>query len=217
MWTTNVMHRLPAVALRHLRPVQTIRTLATQEVIINAVGNDRTGIVSDMTKCVTQVGGNVGASNAATLGSHFSLMMLVQLQDTQIDPLVEELKTLKDLHATVHVVAVSDTPRVAPTIGYTGRFTLEGADHPGIVHKVTSLLANHGLSIDKMETGEDIAPHGGAVLFRMDGVAHAFQPMSSGFDPEKIKEDLETLGNEMNCDMELIDIPENEWKRLSTK
>lgn len=38
---------------------------------------------------------------------------------------------------------------------------VEGADHPGIVHKVASILCQNGLSIDKMETSDEIAPHGG--------------------------------------------------------
>ena len=41
-----------------------------------------------------------------------------------------------------------------------------GADHPGMVHKVTKALAAHGLSIDRLRTTPDTAalPQGGTTF-----------------------------------------------------
>lgn len=88
----------------------------------------------------------------------------------------------------------------------TGKFSLEGADNAGIVHKVTSILAQNGLSIERMETSDDLAPHGGTTLFRMAGIAHAYEPVAAGFDVEKTKAELEALGDDLNCDIALTDI-----------
>jgi len=87
----------------------------------------------------------------------------------------------------------------------TGQFTLEGADHPGIVHKITSALAGHGLNIDKMETDQEIAPYGGTLLFRMRGVAHAYDPLPKSFDISAIKEELADLGDSLNCEVTMED------------
>ena len=46
-----------------------------------------------------------------------------------------------------------------------GHFKLSGADHPGIVHKLTSTLANKGLTIGNMKTSHEEAPFGGTELF----------------------------------------------------
>jgi len=46
-------------------------------VIVNTVRNNRSGIVSDMFKSITQMGINVGVSTAAKVGSQFSLIILV--------------------------------------------------------------------------------------------------------------------------------------------
>lgn len=46
-----------------------------------------------------------------------------------------------------------------------GQFKLSGADHPGIVHKLTSTLANNGLTIGSMKTSHEEAPFGGTELF----------------------------------------------------
>jgi glycine cleavage system regulatory protein len=93
----------------------------------------------------------------------------------------------------------------------TGQFELHGADNPGIVHSVTKILAKHRLNIDEMKTFEDkSAPHGGLSLFHMGGVATSPAPLAKGFDPKIIREELEELGDEMNCDITLEDVLDDE-------
>lgn len=179
------------------------------KLIINAVGTDRLGIVHDMTKEVIDAGGNVGASQAAKLGKYFSLMMLVEVPEAKVQSLTENLKQMQDLSATVSSAAdaVPDTDiTTRHTIGYKGELSLKGADNPGIVNKVTKILSANGLSIDHMETSDEIAPRGGTVLFRMKGIAHAYEPLADGFDVSKIKKELSHLGDDMNCDIKMKDI-----------
>jgi len=48
------------------------------------------------------------------------------------------------------------------------------------------------------------------VLFRMKGTAHAYEPLSSGFNATKMKQELSELGDDLNCDIELLDESESE-------
>jgi len=183
------------------------------QLIINAVGTDRLGIVHDMTKEVIDAGGNVGASQAAKLGKFFSLMMLVEVPETKIQSLTENLQQMKDLSASIcsAVEAGEDSDITfasssSYTIGYRGELSLKGADNPGIVNKVTKILSSNGLNIDHMETSDELAPGGSTVLFRMKGIAHAYEPLSAGFDVSKIKEELTGLGDDLNCDITLKDL-----------
>ena len=91
-------------------------------------------------------------------------------------------------------------------------FTLEGADNPGIVHKVTTVLSQNGLSIDKMETSDEIAPHAGTTLFKMRGIAHAYEPVAAGFDIAAIKEELSALGDSLNCDIAMEDMEDDDYQ-----
>jgi len=175
------------------------------------VGSDRLGIVSDMTKYVTDVRGNVGDSQAARLGSNFSLMMLVEIPESQIEVLKESLKNMQDMNATIHEATVDAAART-PQIAYSGKFKLSGADHPGIVNKVTTILTQNGLSIDKMETSESIAPYGGTMLFKMRGIATAAAPLAANFDIQKVKTELSDLGDSMNCDIALVDVADDEYQ-----
>ena len=102
-------------------------------------------------------------------------------------------------------------PKIIPpsppfTLQDSGWFTLSGADNPGIVHELTSLLARHNLSIDQMRTSQEEAPFGGATLFSVEGVANAAEPLASHFDPEQIGIEISDLGNRLNCDVDLEEI-----------
>ena len=94
----------------------------------------------------------------------------------------------------------------------SAEFSLEGADHPGIVHKMTTALAKHGLSIDKLETDQEIAPYGGSVLFKMHGIVTASAPLASGFDSVKIKDELIELGDSLNCDVSMEDAADDSYQ-----
>lgn len=54
-----------------------------------------------------------------------------------------------------------------------------------------------------METSEENAPFGGTSLFQMECIATAMSPLASGFNAEVIQDDLQNLGNMMNCDITL--------------
>jgi len=181
-------------------------TQSSATLIINAVGKDRCGIVSDITGHVISHGGNVGESQAAKLGKHFSLMMLVELPRDRLGDLKDQLENMTDMNAAVFEAQDDGEKKITPQIGYAGYFTLEGADNPGIVHKITTVLAKHRLSVDKMETGHEIAPHGGTELFRMRGVATSPAPLASGFDIQAIKTELRELGDSLNCDVTMEDV-----------
>lgn len=167
-----------------------------------------------MTQQVIEVGGNVGESQAAKLGKHFSLMMLVQVPHDQVEVLQKNLSKMSDLTASVCLTDSSSESKSVPShpaIGYRGQLTLSGADNPGIVHKVTKILSTNGLNIDKLETSDELGPEGSTVLFKMKGIAHAYAPLASGFDVSKIKEELTELGDALNCDIVMEDITGQEY------
>ena len=63
-----------------------------KHIIINIVGEDRPGIVADVTRIVTVNGGNVGESRAQLLGGYFSLIMQVGVPESKFRGLQDQLK-----------------------------------------------------------------------------------------------------------------------------
>ena len=105
-------------ALRYAATAQRHFSTGQKSLIINAVGNDRLGIVSDMSKFVNDAGGNVGESQAALLGSHFSLMMIVTVPESEAEGLVNRLNNMKDMNASVFVSNEdADVTSIRPKIG----------------------------------------------------------------------------------------------------
>lgn len=98
-----------------------MRLMSTKNLIINAVGSDRTGIISDMTKNVIEVGGNVGESKAARLGKYFSLMMVVKIPEEHVSKLSTQLETMVDLNAAIFETSEDDATASAanPAIACT--------------------------------------------------------------------------------------------------
>lgn len=86
--------------------------------IINAAGADRLGIVSDVTGLVIEAGGNVGESVAGRLGpSYFSLMMLVSVPGDERDSLQEKIRTLSGLESAVFTVPALEAKGAQPQVG----------------------------------------------------------------------------------------------------
>jgi glycine cleavage system transcriptional repressor len=176
-------------------------------VVIHSIGKDRPGIVADVTRIVTDKGGNVGESRAQLLGGHFSLMMLVEIAEKEVKTLEEQLGSgVAGMKTECFEADDQKNATVAPTIAFAGRFKLSGADNPGIVHKLTSVLAHHCLTIGNMKTEHESCPFGGTELFTMEGRALGYEPLASGFEMGKVRDELMELGESLNCDIEFDDI-----------
>ena len=148
----------------------------------------------------------MGGSQATKLGKHFSMMMMIDIPADQKDALQQQLQTLQGMNTTVFETEPDSARDYTPQIAYAGYFELEGANYPGIVHKVTTFLAQNGLSVDRLETSDEIAPHGGTLLFKMKGVATALEPLAAGFNVDEIKDNMVKLGDDLNCDLSMKDM-----------
>ena len=64
-------------------------------VVITAVGDDRTGIVNELSNEILNDGGNIEDSRMAVLGGAFSLIMLVTGEQTAIDKLLTQIPNME--------------------------------------------------------------------------------------------------------------------------
>jgi len=179
---------------------------AKKVVVVHSIGADRPGIVADITRIVTDKGGNVGESRAQLLGGIFSLMMQVDIGEKDVGDLRDQLASGVKGMKTECLESVEKNANVAPMIAFAGRFKLSGAGNPGIVHKLTSILARNSLSIVNMKTKHEDAPFGGTELFTVEGKSVAYEPLASNFEWTKIREELKQLGDSLNCDIEFDNI-----------
>jgi len=85
-------------------------------VVIHSIGVDRPGIVADITRIVTDKGGNVGESRAHLLGGIFSLMMQVDIGEKDVGDLQDQLASGVKGMKTECLESVEKNANVAPMI-----------------------------------------------------------------------------------------------------
>ena len=119
---------------------------------LSAVGRDRPGIVAAISRVLLDLRGNVEDSQMSILRGHFAVMLIVALPETvepaEIERRLEAVRAALGLEA----VAVSPVDELDGGPRPTHVLSVYGADHPGIVHAVSSELADRGVSITGLET-----------------------------------------------------------------
>lgn len=135
-------------------------------VAVTALGLDQPGIVSRVTGVLVDHGGNLEDSAMTILGGHFAIMLVVEVPDeADLDGLESALAAeVASLGLTVAVRPVAEVPvaevqkvtdeagRGSTELGPSWSVSVHGADRPGIVHRVTALLAGHGANVVDLST-----------------------------------------------------------------
>ena len=121
--------------------------------VVTAVGADRPGIVAAVTGVLMEVGGNLEDTEMAVLGGQFAMMLVVAAPDgLERDALEAALAApAADFELVVAVRAIEDDVPASPA-GESWTVSVYGADRPGIVHRVASLLAGGGVNIVDLST-----------------------------------------------------------------
>lgn len=176
--------------------------------LVSAVGEDRPGIVAHLTEVFVKNGANLEESRMAVLGGEFAVIVLVTVEADAASGLTKELEGLKNegLSVTVKSTVPVNRERFAGHSTYT--IAVRGADHEGIVHRISMFLRDRGINIQSVETGITNAPETGSPLFNMTAVVQ----VPGSITVDELKKNLNAIGNEECVDVQLkatADIPQN--------
>jgi glycine cleavage system transcriptional repressor len=120
-------------------------------VAVTAVGPDRPGIVAAVTGVLLEHGGNLEDTAMTRLGGHFAMVLVVEVAEGA-DRLEAALAAATEsLGLTVTVRSIADLSATDDD-GAPDVVSVHGADRPGIVHRVTSVLADHGANVVDLAT-----------------------------------------------------------------
>jgi len=142
--------------------------------IITTLGKDRPGIVAGVTKVLYRLGCNLVDSAMTRLEGEFTVMLIFSsparrggkgaggparttqaLLQKAFDPLARQMRL------SVHVKSLSAQETAPPAKGgQPYAISVYGADRPGIVFRVSELLARQGVNITNVHTHRS-APGGG--------------------------------------------------------
>ena len=170
-----------------------------EHLLVTAVGEDRPGIVSHLAEVITRHGANLEDSRMTVLGGEFAAIALVTATPEKLPALLKDLESLakEKISVTTRKTKAPDESRYKDYSTY--QVSLTGADHEGIVHKISSYLKNQNINIQSMETELVPAPETGTPLFCMNAIVSV--PPSVSF--KKLNADLEALAQEEAVEVDL--------------
>ena len=117
---------------------------------VTVLGDDRPGIVADVTGALAGLGCNLEDSTMTLLRGHFAMVVLVRTAHSSGE-VTAALEPLTGASLAVDVRPIPEHDRAdRPGTAYTVR--VHGADRPGIVAAMTRVVAAHGGNIVDLGT-----------------------------------------------------------------
>jgi glycine cleavage system regulatory protein len=167
-----------------------------QYLILTVIGDDRPGLVGELSAAISAHGGNWLESSMSHLAGKFAGIVKIAIPDAKSEALKAALHALSGLKTTVES---SSEPAVAGRRRL--RLSLVGHDRIGIVKEVTQVLARHGVNVEELATHTSSAPMSAEILFH----AQAELSASAELDTRTLATDLERISNDLMVDISVAE------------
>lgn len=132
--------------------------------VISALGDDRPGLVNDLSRCVLESGCNIADSRMTVLGGDFAVILLASGNWNAVAKLEDQLPALAErLGLTVN----SHRTEVRETHGNLLPYAVDvvALDNPGIVHNLANFFSSREINIQDLTTSCYSAAHTGTQMF----------------------------------------------------
>src|SRR5512140_1276673 len=118
---------------------------------ITACGDDKTGLVGQLSGKIADSGCSIEESRMAVLGGKFALVMLVSGPWHALSRLESQLPALgEQLGLVIVQERTGKQERTQQAVPYN--IELVTMDRPGIVHSLSSFFARNGINIEDLQT-----------------------------------------------------------------
>lgn len=169
--------------------------MAEQFLILTVIGDDRPGLVGELSAAISAHQGNWLESSMSHLAGKFAGIVKVAVPDGKADALQAALVGLKGLKVTAETSA-GEKSAVA---GRRLKLSLVGHDRIGIVREVTQVLARHAVNVEDLATRTASAPMSAEVMFHADINLLAGHDL----DARALTAELERISNDLMVDINL--------------
>ncbi|MGA8707264.1 MAG: ACT domain-containing protein [Steroidobacteraceae bacterium] len=140
-----------------------------QHLAVSAIGSDRTGMVHELTRVITDCGGSIAESRMAALGSEFAMLLLVSGNWHALARIESELARLAESSAlSVHMKRTEPKAVRSDMLPYS--VDIVSLDQSGIVAGLSGFFAGRNIDIIEVSTRSYPAAHTGAPMFAVQMV-----------------------------------------------
>ncbi len=151
--------------------------------MVTLVGEDRPGIVAQITDALYRNGLTLGESSMMRLGGNFSMMMMVS-GEGDLKAILSPVAGALRLHLHIDEIAGRLHQHLVPNI----QVRVMGADRPGIVARVTGILADSGFNILELESDVAGSAQEPVYVMTIQGISEVAV--------ERLQQALDELGEE---------------------
>mgnify|MGYP003482811217 FL=1 len=162
--------------------------------VLTVIGDDRPGLVGELSAAIAAHQGNWLESSMSHLAGKFAGIVKVAVPAAQ----AEALKTALGKLAALKVTAESSAEKSVPA-GRRLKLALVGHDRIGIVREVAQILAKHAVNVEKLETHTASAPMSAETLFHCEADLAA----AAAFATRALEAELEKLSDDLMVDISL--------------
>ena len=167
----------------------------TNQLVLSALGEDRPGIIDELSHCVLDSGCMVLDSRMAVLGGDFALLLQVGGNWNNIAKLENQIGGLEDrLGLMISSRRTTNKSAAADMLPYG--VDVVALDQPGIVHNLAKFFSRRRINIQEMMTSSYPAPHSGTVMFSV----HMSVEIPAKTQISTLREEFMEFCDEMNLD-----------------
>lgn len=183
-------------------------TEAGSSVLVTASGEDRPGIVAAVTGVLFDLGCNLEDSAMTRLEGAFAMLVVARVPAGRVDEMSRQFARLgeqADLSIQVKTMSAAEV-RQPVSAGEPYIISLYGADKPGLVYRVASLLSDLGVNITDVVTHRS-AGEGRGPLYQLALEVE----LPRAVDGDELSRRLTSLGRELEVEitirpMELVEL-----------
>jgi glycine cleavage system transcriptional repressor len=168
------------------------------QLIISAVGPDRSGLVGELTSHLHSAGASILDSRMVNFRGQFAMLILLEC-DADASRKFESSLQGVGRQMGLNLFIAPQVANVPTPHGLPYRLKTYSMDQPGIVAKITGVLRKHGVNIEDLVAHQQSAAFAGSMLFvtEMELTVPATLPI------RQLRSELDIVCNELNCDLDL--------------
>ena len=139
----------------------------SDSLVITALGEDRPGLIAQLSHAINEAGCNIQDSRMSVLGGEFAILMQVSGKWNKLTKLESSLHHLQETSGLT-IISKRTTPRrlSGDKIPYT--IEVVSLDHPGIVSRLAEYLSAKSINVYDMVSTSQPAPHTGSPIFTLN-------------------------------------------------
>ena len=162
--------------------------------VIAAIGEDRPGIVHELSEIVHEMKLNIEDSRMTVLGVECAVLMSVTGGSVSLEMLETRIKELAEASGLAYLFRQTSERDTSEVVAC--KATVEAMDHPGIVHTVAGFFSERGINIKALDTQTERAAHTDTPIFNL--IITVEVPVT--VDIVQISDEFYTFCDERNLD-----------------